>query len=144
MRKLPEEERIARRLESKRKWRLNNLDAARATSKACGARYRQTEHGKRVRCEAQKRRYRNDRELYRLKAQGYKHKTDPELLIRVLERDKVCRMCETDKDLTFDHLHPVSRGGKGTMDNLQVLCRSCNGFKNDRLFLPSGGMIVSL
>ena len=144
MKKLPEDERKIRELASKRKWRLNNLEASRATSRSCGKVYRTSDHGRSVRCEAQKRRYRKDPELYRLKAMEYKHGISAEALKQIRERDKVCQMCKTDKDLTLDHLHPVSRGGKGTMENLQVLCRGCNGFKNDRLFLPGGGMIVSL
>lgn len=144
MKKLPEAERRIRRLESKRKWRLNNLEASRAASRAYGAMYRQSENGKNVRCEAQKRRYRNDPELHRLKAIGYRHKITPELLMLIRDRDKICQFCGSKSNLTFDHKHPISRGGKSTIDNLQILCGPCNQFKNDRLFLPGGGMIVSL
>jgi 5-methylcytosine-specific restriction endonuclease McrA len=34
--------------------------------------------------------------------------------------------------LTGDHIVPLSRGGQSTADNLQVLCKRCNGAKRDR------------
>jgi 5-methylcytosine-specific restriction endonuclease McrA len=44
----------------------------------------------------------------------------------------VCQKCGTDKNLTMDHKHPWSLGGPDTVENLQVLCRSCNSSKGDR------------
>jgi 5-methylcytosine-specific restriction endonuclease McrA len=32
----------------------------------------------------------------------------------------------------FDHLHPLSRGGEHTIENLAPACRSCNSAKKDR------------
>lgn len=144
MRKLSEDERKSQKLASQRKWRLNNLEASRATSRSCGKAYRTSEHGKKVRCEAQKRRYRRSPEWHKLKAIGYRHKVELAVLRQVKERDKVCQFCEGNENLTYDHKHPVSRGGTSTIENLQILCGPCNQFKNDRLFLPGGGMIVSL
>ena len=34
-----------------------------------------------------------------------------------------------NKDLTFDHVKPRSKGGKNTMDNLQTLCTKHNNKK---------------
>ena len=144
MRKLSEDERKSQKLASQRKWRLNNLEASRATSRSRGKAYRASEHGKKVRCEAQKRRYRRSPEWHKLKAIGYRHKVELAVLRQVKERDKVCQFCEGNENLTYDHKHPVSRGGTSTIENLQILCGPCNQFKNDRLFLPGGGMIVSL
>lgn len=44
----------------------------------------------------------------------------------------VCHFCgETfaKKDLTMDHLVPLSRGGKSTKGNVVVACRECNSKK---------------
>lgn len=51
----------------------------------------------------------------------------------VWERDNfTCRHCGIRRYLVIDHLHPESKGGQMTLDNLQTLCRSCNSRKGDR------------
>jgi len=35
--------------------------------------------------------------------------------------------------LEFDHIIPVAKGGANTIDNVQILCRRCNGQKSDRI-----------
>lgn len=32
-----------------------------------------------------------------------------------------------------DHINPMNNGGKSTLDNLQILCRTCNGIKGDQI-----------
>lgn len=55
----------------------------------------------------------------------------------IFNRDKnTCLYCGIKlqtKNLTLDHVIPVSRGGKDTWENLVTCCRSCNKKKNDRL-----------
>lgn len=52
----------------------------------------------------------------------------------VLERDgHRCVRCGATEHLSLDHIHPQLYGGRHTMDNLQVLCRSCNSSKGARI-----------
>lgn len=62
----------------------------------------------------------------------------PRLRFNVLVRDKfTCRYCgaSPNKDpsvtLHIDHIVPWSKGGKTALDNLQVLCSTCNLGKSD-------------
>lgn len=52
----------------------------------------------------------------------------------VMERDEYqCVECSATDFLTLDHIWPYSKGGKDTVENLRVLCRSCNSAKGDRV-----------
>lgn len=51
----------------------------------------------------------------------------------VLIRDGYkCAYCNTDKDLTMDHVLPSSKGGRSNFDNCVAACKTCNGKKGDR------------
>jgi phage protein U len=59
---------------------------------------------------------------------------------RVFKRDgRVCQICGTDEgEMHIDHVIPRKVGGDHSLDNLRVLCKSCNlrkGVKNDGVFL---------
>lgn len=41
----------------------------------------------------------------------------------------ICKECGTDENLTIDHIIPLARGGTNKLENLQVLCKSCNSRK---------------
>ena len=60
----------------------------------------------------------------------------PDLRYQVLKRDKFrCRGCGATSDtetLHVDHIHPVAKGGKTVIENLQALCQTCNLGKSDR------------
>ena len=43
-----------------------------------------------------------------------------------------CNLCGSKDRLEFDHIIPVSKGGKSTADNLQILCKSCNIKKSNK------------
>ncbi|WP_204102817.1 MULTISPECIES: HNH endonuclease signature motif containing protein [Spirulina sp. CCY15215] len=55
--------------------------------------------------------------------------------VRKADRDR-CAYCLTVEtisgiSLSFDHIHPLSKGGKTDFENLCLSCRSCNEFKVD-------------
>jgi hypothetical protein len=52
----------------------------------------------------------------------------------VFDRDgRACVECGAREDLALDHIYPWSLGGPDTVENLRVLCRSCNSKKGARV-----------
>jgi len=43
-----------------------------------------------------------------------------------------CAACGSRKDLQYDYIVPISKGGNNTLDNLQLLCETCNQKKSDK------------
>lgn len=58
-----------------------------------------------------------------------------EVMLKVVRRDNhVCQVCfkyVPDNEVEFDHIIPYSKGGPTTVDNIRLLCRSCNREKSD-------------
>lgn len=55
------------------------------------------------------------------------------LYLLLIERDKLeCKKCMKTDNLSIDHITPISKGGSDELDNLQLLCRSCNSRKYDK------------
>lgn len=51
----------------------------------------------------------------------------------VYERDEYrCVECGTFRDLSVDHIFPVSKGGTNEFENLRTLCKPCNSRKGAR------------
>lgn len=46
--------------------------------------------------------------------------------------EKSCDQCGATKDLTTDHIRPISRGGTNAPENLRTLCRRCNSARGNR------------
>jgi 5-methylcytosine-specific restriction endonuclease McrA len=52
----------------------------------------------------------------------------------ILERNgNRCTDCGTTENITIDHIHPISRGGKNNKNNIQPLCRKCNSTKSAKI-----------
>lgn len=47
--------------------------------------------------------------------------------------DHCCLRCGATKDLTADHVVPIALGGHSNIENIQVLCRSCNSWKGTKI-----------
>ena len=44
-----------------------------------------------------------------------------------------CTQCGSTSYLEYDHIIPHTKGGANTLANVQLLCRSCNLKKSDRI-----------
>lgn len=44
-----------------------------------------------------------------------------------------CMCCGATESITFDHIVPISKGGKDVIENIQLLCGSCNSSKASRV-----------
>jgi len=54
--------------------------------------------------------------------------------LEILKKYKfTCVTCKSKENLSIDHIHPVSKGGGDEFKNLQVMCRSCNSHKSNRV-----------
>ena len=63
-----------------------------------------------------------------------KKKISTSLRLRIYKRDGYkCLKCGSEDNLTIDHIHPESKGGVHTEENLQTLCRPCNTRKGVKL-----------
>jgi 5-methylcytosine-specific restriction endonuclease McrA len=52
----------------------------------------------------------------------------------IMIRDRFkCQYCGATKELTIDHVIPVSRGGKTSFENCVAACKECNGKKGNKL-----------
>lgn len=62
--------------------------------------------------------------------------------LNIYTRDAfTCQYCArrfVTEDLTFDHVHPRSRGGKTTWENIVTCCIPCNALKADKTTTEAG------
>lgn len=100
--------------------------------------YRQTDKAKKAAVERTNRFYKRhpDIKRYRDRLYGYSRRGYNAGKFSKKEWDEklekcggLCQICKTDKDITIDHIIPLSKGGKNDINNLQPLCRSCNSKK---------------
>ena len=74
---------------------------------------------------------------YKQSAQYQRSQVTESVRYNVMKRDGFrCTICGRDASdgvkLHIDHIIPVSKGGKSTMDNLRTLCEECNRGKRDK------------
>ncbi|MEZ5538276.1 MAG: HNH endonuclease signature motif containing protein [Thiolinea sp.] len=59
------------------------------------------------------------------------------IMLKVVRRDnQVCQVCHKhvpDNEIEFDHIIPYSKGGPTTVENIRLLCRTCNRKKSNSL-----------
>jgi 5-methylcytosine-specific restriction endonuclease McrA len=73
--------------------------------------------------------YQNNKD--RIKKEARKCRDNREIRKILLKKQNGrCAKCGTTKNLSIDHIMPVSKCGANTIDNLQILCRSCNSKKS--------------
>lgn len=46
-----------------------------------------------------------------------------------------CSYCGSTEEIVIDHIHPISKGGQSTVENLTAACRRCNAAKTDKSLL---------
>lgn len=72
-------------------------------------------------------------------AQSERAKMSNTIRFAVLERDSFsCKACGRNPrdhhiNLHVDHIHPIAKGGKTIIENLQTLCQDCNLAKSDKI-----------
>ena len=74
---------------------------------------------------------------YKASAKYQRSQVTESVRYNVMRRDGFrCTICGRDASdgvkLHIDHIVPVSKGGKSTMDNLRTLCEECNRGKRDK------------
>jgi 5-methylcytosine-specific restriction endonuclease McrA len=52
---------------------------------------------------------------------------------KTLTADSCCCKCGSKSKLHIDHIIPKSKGGKNSLDNVQILCQTCNLKKGNRV-----------
>ena len=71
-----------------------------------------------------------------------------ELREQIIERDQsICQICHKKcrrDEIEIDHIKPVSKGGKTTISNLQVLCSTCNRQKSNKWLEDMSGIYQSI
>lgn len=129
-----------------REWYAKNLEKARAQSAARSRKYTK-KYPDRVRASSKKR-YQKYAERLRQESKAYRQAHPERMKVyknrrRALKRGQPsyterewldlldyyegrCLACRTTEDITADHVIPLSKGGAGTIDNIQPLCRRCN------------------
>lgn len=125
---------------AKRRYRIS--EAGKEVQRRGNQKYNETEKGKAANERKQKKYARTERGKAKSRAMCAKRRAlklgvtvEPVNESAIYEKfDNMCVYCGSREDLGLDHVVALTRGGKHSMDNLVVACRSCNSSKgNSRL-----------
>mmetsp|Transcript_1703 Transcript_1703/g.3821 ORF Transcript_1703/g.3821 Transcript_1703/m.3821 type:complete len:304 (+) Transcript_1703:203-1114(+) len=82
--------------------------------------------------------------FYVKKLRGTLDKGVPMSRKNIYIRDKhQCQYCGSRRNLTMDHVVPLSKGGKTSWENMVAACSSCNQVKGDKLLSQIPGMSLT-
>ena len=135
--------------ESSRKWREDNPEKLKAYSKkycrehkeerkTYDKKYRKTQNGKERKLMSNHKRRAKER------ANGGSYTIEEIMKLRVACFG-ICKGYNRRphfvgwEKLEVDHIIPITKGGSSDIDNLQLLCRSCNASKGNKIFIQIEG-----
>jgi len=121
---------LIKKYKKSEKYKATILKYGRSVSgKESSKRYRQSENGKRsqqVRHERRRAALANAEGAFSI----------PEWKLVVKEYNNLCAYCNTkNENLQIDHVVPLSRGGRNSIDNIVPACGSCNSSKRDKTLI---------
>ena len=112
-----------------KQYQKDNPEKVKLTSKKCHERWDQTERGKRKNSEKVKR-----YKARKLGAEGtHTHEQFLGVVFSFGYRCLKCGNTFSAKELTKDHIIPLTRGGSNYISNIQPLYHPCNSGKRDKI-----------